>query len=116
VPQIRLTLIESQTKKATFLREVIRALDLENADVFCGRAERWQQTAGVVTLRAVEQFARVLPAAAALVREQGLLGLLIGEAQIEIAHKITPVQWKWSEPVAIPKSAARRIVIAERLT
>src|SRR5271165_4319531 len=39
LPQIELTLIESQSKKATFLREVVRALKLEKANVFCGRAE-----------------------------------------------------------------------------
>jgi 16S rRNA (guanine527-N7)-methyltransferase len=38
-PALRLTLIESQHRKATFLREVIRALALPNADVFSGRAE-----------------------------------------------------------------------------
>lgn len=40
-PHLRLTLIESQNKKATFLREVIRALELPEAEVFCGRAEQW---------------------------------------------------------------------------
>ena len=44
-PQVQLTLIESQNKKATFLREVIRALTLEQSEVFCGRAKiggRWR--------------------------------------------------------------------------
>ena len=50
-PHIGLTLIESQNKKATFLREVLRTLKLENAQVFCGRAEQWGQTADRVTLR-----------------------------------------------------------------
>ncbi|HTV66679.1 MAG TPA: 16S rRNA (guanine(527)-N(7))-methyltransferase RsmG [Bryocella sp.] len=116
LPQVRLTLIESQNKKGTFLREAIRALDLENAEVFCGRAEQWEQTAGVVTLRAVEQFARALPVAASLVGEQGLLGLLIGREQFEIARKLTPGEWKWSDPVAIPNSAARVVAVAARLT
>jgi len=40
IPDIALTLIESQSKKATFLREVVRALNLQGANVFCGRA--WQ--------------------------------------------------------------------------
>jgi 16S rRNA (guanine527-N7)-methyltransferase len=116
VPEIQLTLIESQNKKATFLREGIRVLGLEDANVFCGRAEDWQQTAGVVTLRAVEQFARVLPLAASLVSEDGLLVLLIGAEQIKVAHQVTPGRWKWSDPVAIPNSVARRIVVAQRLT
>src|SRR5271169_1524126 len=56
VPEVRLTLIESQNKKATFLREAIRALDLKDAEVFCGRSESWNRTANVVTMRAVEKF------------------------------------------------------------
>lgn len=40
-PELELTLIESQGKKATFLREVLRALHLERAQVFGGRAEDW---------------------------------------------------------------------------
>ena len=40
-PDIHLTLIESTYKKATFLREVIRALTLTDADVFVGRAEAY---------------------------------------------------------------------------
>src|SRR5271156_6684330 len=43
MPQLRLTLIESQNKKATFLREVLRTLNLPNAEVFCGHAEQWKQ-------------------------------------------------------------------------
>src|SRR5450755_636623 len=36
-PAIHLTLIESQNKKATFLKEAIRTLGLENAEVYPGR-------------------------------------------------------------------------------
>lgn len=38
-PSIELTLIESNHKKATFLREVVRALALAKVNVFGGRAE-----------------------------------------------------------------------------
>jgi 16S rRNA (guanine527-N7)-methyltransferase len=114
LPAIELTLIESQNKKATFLSEVVRALDLDNVHVFRGRAEEWRGSADVVTLRAVEQFARSLPVAAGLVREQGWLCLLIGEDQIETAHQLTRGAWKWSAPVIVPNSTARRIVLAQR--
>ena len=39
-PHIRLTLIEANQKKATFLREVVRHLGLANVDVFAARARR----------------------------------------------------------------------------
>src|SRR5271165_1756055 len=37
-PALQLTLIESQNKKATFLREVVRTLGLSHIVVHCGRA------------------------------------------------------------------------------
>jgi 16S rRNA (guanine527-N7)-methyltransferase len=114
MPDIVLALFESQNKKATFLREVVRTLDLKNVQVFCGRAEKWHGSADVVTLRAVEQFARVLPVAAGLVRVHGWLCLLIGADQIEAARQLTHGAWKWSAPIAVPNSTARRIVLAQR--
>src|SRR5438552_18916429 len=38
-PQAKITLLESQNKKATFLKEVARALTLTNVNVFSSRAE-----------------------------------------------------------------------------
>ena len=55
-PGIRATLIESSQKKATFLREAIRALRLTDINVFSGRGENFAGQARVVTLRAVERF------------------------------------------------------------
>src|SRR4029077_10309316 len=78
-PYIHLTLIESNHKKATFLREVARSLTLTDVDVFTGRAESFlapranepmsapaNRRGNIVTLRAVERFDAVLPTAANL--------------------------------------------------
>jgi 16S rRNA (guanine527-N7)-methyltransferase len=75
-PDIHLTLIESQNKKATFLKEAIRTINLENAEVYPGRAEHWGKTAQIVTMRAVEHFASALPIAASLLARGGRLCLL----------------------------------------
>src|SRR5271157_841265 len=66
-PEVQLTLIESQNKKATFLREVVRKLGIEGAEVFYARAEDWNQKATIVTQRAVDKFEQVLSVAASLV-------------------------------------------------
>ena len=113
--RIRLTLIESQNKKATFLREVIRTLHLEGTDVFCNRAEQWGQRAEVVTLRAVEKFESVLPIAAGLVAREGRLCLLIGAKQISTAQQLLGEEWQWHSPAAIPHSEDRVVAIASRL-
>src|ERR1700756_558534 len=86
-PQISLTLIESNQKKATFLREVARALTLTDINIQNARAETAPPaTFNVVTLRAGERFANVLPVAANLVVPSGRLALLISSPQREAAH------------------------------
>src|SRR5262249_31150539 len=81
VPELHVTLIESNQKKATFLREVCRTLTLTNVDVFDSRAEDFRGAcADIVTMRAVERFDLILPIAASLVAPGGRLALLIGNA------------------------------------
>lgn len=113
-PQLDLTLIEAHNKKAVFLREVVRSLELDRTEVFGGRAEHWAQTADLVTLRAVEQFERALPVAAKLVAEGGRLGLLIGARQVLTAQEVLGKSWRWREPTAVPLSQARLVLLAER--
>jgi len=114
-PHLELTLIESHNKKATFLREALRTLKLDRAQVFCGRAEQWGQTADLVTLRAVEQFERALPVASALVRPGGKLCLLIGSSQTKSARDLSDEQWTWHDLLPVPLSTGRVLMIGERI-
>ena len=108
-PAIRVSLIESNQKKATFLREVIRTLTLKDVNVFPARAEDHPPSlAGVVTLRAVEHFDQILPSAIRLLSPGGRLALLIGSQQVGSALHY-PL--KWDEPVLIPTSHARVILV-----
>ena len=111
-PDISLTLIESSHKKATFLREVTRALTLTDVNIQTARAESLPPaTFDVVTLRAVEQFDRILPTAAALLRPQGRLALLIGSAQVPQAKSTLPFV-TWNKPHPIPLSKSRVLLAA----
>ena len=74
-PELHVTLIESQQKKATFLREVTRALNLTSLDVANQRAEALALQADTVTLRAVEKFDSTLPIAANLVNTGRQVGI-----------------------------------------
>ena len=105
-PRTNLIMIESQNKKATFLREAIRNLGMKQAAVFDGRAEKIEETADLVTMRAVEKFANILPVAGRLVRSGGRIGLLIGEAQIPSVSSLLP-DFQWKPPVALPQSSGR---------
>jgi 16S rRNA (guanine527-N7)-methyltransferase len=113
-PQVELTLIESNQRKATFLRELIRALDLKSVSVVTERAESVSFKASLVTLRAVEQFERVLPAALGLVMPGGRIGLLIGEAQVDKARSLS-TEVDWQSPSEIPLSNSRRLLIGQKL-
>jgi 16S rRNA (guanine527-N7)-methyltransferase len=83
-PQIRVTLAESQNKKATFLREAVRTLELSNVEVWAARAEALPATRQfrTVTLRAVDNMEAALLAARALVAPGGQLAILSTLSQI----------------------------------
>jgi 16S rRNA (guanine527-N7)-methyltransferase len=111
-PEVSLTLIESNQKKATFLKEVTRALTLTNVNIQTTRAESLASASfAVVTLRAVERFESILPVAVRLVAPGGRLALLIGRAQLPPAQSALPAL-NWSDPIAIPASQSRVFAIA----
>ena len=114
-PQISLTLIESNHKKAAFLREVTRALTLTNVNIQTVRAESLHAIFNVVTLRAVERFETILPTAASLVSPGGRLALLIGSEQVSQAGTLLP-SLHWRSPVPIPLSQSRIVAIGDRPT
>jgi 16S rRNA (guanine527-N7)-methyltransferase len=113
-PTLSLTLVESNHKKAAFLREVIRALTLTNINVITARAETLIPThspADVVTLRAVERFSAILSTAGNLVAPTGRLALLISSAQLPDLATLLP-NLRWSAPIPIPQSNSRVLSIS----
>lgn len=112
IPGLRVTLIESRQKKATFLNEMIRATGTSGVEVENRRAEQLETRADVVTLRAVEKFEEALVVAATLIRPAGKLALLIGAQQIPIATSLLP-QFTWNDPEPIPMSASRVVLVGQ---
>jgi 16S rRNA (guanine527-N7)-methyltransferase len=110
----RLTLLESNAKKAAFLNEVIAALVLKNVRVFNGRAEAYSETADLVTMRAVEKFDKSLPVALRMVREDGRIALMIGAAQEQAATASAP-GFRWNSSVPIPGSESRVLFVGTKL-
>ena len=113
-PNIALTLIESNQKKATFLHELARALTLTDVNIQNARAETLlQSTFDVVTLRAVERLAKVLPVAATLLAPNGRLALLIASNQLDATRSHLPNLY-WDPPIPTPQSRSRRLLIGHR--
>ncbi len=113
-PNIALTLIESNQKKATFLRELARALTLTDINIQNARAETLPpSTFDVVTLRAVERLPKVLPVAATLLAPNGRLALLIASNQLDATRSHLPNLY-WDPPIPTPQSRSRRLLIGHR--
>jgi len=110
-PSLDLTLVESNSKKVAFLREVMRALDLATGvRVLNSRAEDVETSGSLVTLRAVERFENALPIARKLLAPNGRIALLIGSAQRQTAESSLPYLL-WEKPIALPLSANRILLI-----
>jgi 16S rRNA (guanine527-N7)-methyltransferase len=92
-PDVRVTLIESQNKKATFLKEVARSLELSSVAVRNERGESVRERFDLVTMRAVEKFEGALKVAASLAKPQGRIALLISVNQLDAAQRISEGKW-----------------------
>nr|WP_229668911.1 16S rRNA (guanine(527)-N(7))-methyltransferase RsmG [Edaphobacter acidisoli] len=105
-PEIAVTLAESQNKKATFLREAVRTLGLQNVEVWAERAEALPETRqfDIVTLRAVDHMAAAF--AAAVPRASREILLLAG------AHPELPADFTVEPPVLIPGSQSSYLIRA----
>jgi 16S rRNA (guanine527-N7)-methyltransferase len=113
-PNIHLTLIESNHKKAAFLREITRSLTLMNVNIITERAETLVRKdppqADVVTLRAVERFNSVLPLAIRFLAPAARVALLIGVSQLPTLSHLAP-SIDWGQPISIPQSHSRVLAI-----
>jgi 16S rRNA (guanine527-N7)-methyltransferase len=113
-PQISATLIESNHKKAAFLREIVRTLGIIDVNVENARGETLAEEAfDVVTFRAVERFKEALSVATRLVRPRGRIAMLISSSQAA-AVCANCGNFAWRAPEPIPLSKHRVILIGRR--
>jgi 16S rRNA (guanine527-N7)-methyltransferase len=87
-PRLRLVMVEARSRKAAFLREAARSLDLGETTVICGRVEELDATANgladLVTVRAVRLDDPFLSAASALLSPSGRLILFGADAKLKV--------------------------------
>jgi 16S rRNA (guanine527-N7)-methyltransferase len=108
------TLIESNHKKATFLREVCRTLELHDIKIEHARAEVLPpNTFTVVTLRAVERCREVLPSVSRLLADGSRAALLTGSSQLSTVKPVL-TSFLWNEPIPIPGSQSRMLLIGSK--
>jgi len=108
-PEIKVTLAESQSKKAAFLQEAVRGLKL-GSRVFAGRAENLHEQFDCVTLRAVDRMEQAILAASKLVRSGGLLAIFTTNADLAIPGDAGN-SWQQSHSVPMVGSEQRLLVL-----
>jgi 16S rRNA (guanine527-N7)-methyltransferase len=114
-PEMDLFLIESSAKKATFLAEVIRELGLQGVRVLVSRYEELSEDVApldVVCTRAVGEFPPLLEWAASPTVGAKKVALWIGGQDAESVRRLNG--WTWEEPMPIPHSLRRFILVGER--
>ncbi|MGB6871672.1 MAG: 16S rRNA (guanine(527)-N(7))-methyltransferase RsmG [Acidobacteriaceae bacterium] len=109
-PEITVTLAESQGKKAAFLREAVRTLELK-AEVWAGRVEAMpaQRVFDAVTLRAVDKMRAACRMAVERLADGGWIGVFATRATEETLRAVPGIQW--GEAAAIP--GAEQAVLLE---
>jgi len=102
-PDLRVTLAESQNKKATFLREAVRTLGL-TTEVWAARAETMptDRHFDCVTLRAVDKMDTAIADAVLRVSPTGLMAILAGETP-DNPHPTPLALWP-QESYSLPES------------
>lgn len=97
LPNLRVTLAESQGKKASFLREAARTLSL-GTEIWPDRVEAMptERRFEAVTLRAVDRMAKATEAAKARVATNGWLVAFSAEATAEAeCHPVPNSEKRW---------------------
>jgi 16S rRNA (guanine527-N7)-methyltransferase len=111
-PEIRVTLAEAHGKKASFLREALRVLDLEG-EVYDGRVEAMPEGRfDAVAMRAVEKMDLAIPFA--LQRVKRYIVLLTTERS-ELARGTAMPGVEWLEPISIPNTEQMVLEIGRRV-
>lgn len=112
-PEISVTLAESHGKKAAFLQEAARTLDLP-ATVHSGRAELLAGPFDCVTLRAVDRMARAVTDAAGVVAFGGWLALMTTRSDLARFQTAAGAEFSWMDAIQLPGSEDRVLALGAR--
>ena len=114
-PGLQLFLIESNIKKATFLAEVIRTLGLKDAQVLVRRYEELGEEIAPLDFacaRALGEYPAFLDWAHREYLAAKEVVLWIGSQDLPEILKIQT--WEWREPIRVPNSLRRLLVVGAR--
>jgi 16S rRNA (guanine527-N7)-methyltransferase len=118
-PGISLRMVESKTRKAAFLREAVRHLDLRAVDVESARFEEllarpdMHEAHDVATLRAVRLEARTLMTVQAFLKSQGRVFLFRANGTDSTLPQIVP-PLAWDATYPLLESSGSHLLVLKR--
>lgn len=113
-PEISVTLAESQGKKAAFLREAVRLLDV-SAKVHASRAEALTHPFDCVALRAVEQMKKATASGVRLIAPHGWLALMTTSGDLDKLQNAAGGAFSWNRPAKLPGSEDRLLALGHHV-
>jgi 16S rRNA (guanine527-N7)-methyltransferase len=114
-PDLQVVLIESNLKKATFLAEVVRELELTDVQVLVRRYEELGEEVApldFVCSRALGEFVSFLEWALSDQLATKQVILWIGARDLPEIQKIPT--WVWREPIHVPQSLRRLLLVGTK--
>jgi 16S rRNA (guanine527-N7)-methyltransferase len=114
-PDLQLFLVESNVKKATFLAEVVRDLELTDARVLVSRYEELSEEVApldFVCSRALGEFSSFLDWAGSHHTASKQVILWIGERDLREVQAAPG--WDWRDPIPVPHSLRRLLLVGTK--
>ena len=114
-PELEVMLVEANQKKAAFLGEVVRTLELKGARVLAQRIEELQganYAAEFVSCRAVRTDKKLIAFAGNALASGGSMVFWVGTKEAEAIRE--QGGWVWRKPVPIPLSTNRLILVGRK--
>lgn len=119
-PDLALRMVEAKTRKAAFLREAVRQLELDRVQVETHRYEQLlarpelHEAHDVLTLRAIRLEARMLRGLQAFVVPGGAMLLFRGGSGTDVPKDLQP-PLVWEATLPLVESLRSRLVILRKL-
>jgi len=116
-PDIQVTLLDSNHKKAAFLRQAVAELQLRNATVVCERVEAWRtaEKFDCIISRAFAEIAEFIALTRHLLAPDGVLAAMKGVYPFEEIERLPPdFRLRQVHALAVPGLGERHLVVIER--
>lgn len=119
-PGLRVTLVESRSRKGAFLKEVVRRCGFSNVDVVVDRFESWAlrlaaaEKLSLVTTRAVRVETALLDLLRAVLSEEGKAIFLTTKVRAGEIRKLG-WGWNWSSEFRVPQATNSVVLVGSKI-